>query len=234
VERERAHPYRAFLHYNNGEDMAYYGLKRKDPEAAAKFRANQSQWFCDNIEAIGKEFKLVLGQTPLPGTKLLRASELHVVGRPEISPIVPSPSSVRAAERLAGRELRVRFTPAANGVQVEGRAILRDGANYIRQETTPRAGKEAVEVVEIVLLDIPAPGAEVVNRASNSVRSPGKSSTHPTYYILWNLSQGDTPLLLNSFFDRTRGETATVMYGSAQGTCRVPQGRSGVEDAVCV
>jgi hypothetical protein len=120
-------------------------------------------------------FKLVLGQTPLPGTKLLRASELHVAGRPEISPIAPSPSSVRAAERLSGRELRVRFAPAANGVQVEWRAILRDGANYVRQETTLRAGKEAVEVVEIVLLDVPAPGAEVVGSVDGSPAVAGQT-----------------------------------------------------------
>src|ERR1035441_9918113 len=39
-------------------------------------------------------FELVLGDTPMPGTRIWKASELHVAGHPEITEVVASPSAV--------------------------------------------------------------------------------------------------------------------------------------------
>ncbi|MBV9084677.1 MAG: hypothetical protein JOZ62_18530, partial [Acidobacteriaceae bacterium] len=56
IERERAHPYRPFLHHNNGEDMGtYFAMRRRDPEAAARFRAGQVEWWRAMIQDVGRE-----------------------------------------------------------------------------------------------------------------------------------------------------------------------------------
>ncbi len=43
-------------------------------------------------------------------------------------------------------------------------AVLRDGANYLRQEVTLKAGAQAVDIAEVRMFDFDAPGAEVVGK----------------------------------------------------------------------
>lgn len=58
LERERAHPYRPFLHYNNGSEVGceYWSkrLQKKDAEAE-QFRMKQQGLWLNNIRAIGDE-----------------------------------------------------------------------------------------------------------------------------------------------------------------------------------
>ena len=49
-----------------------------------------------------------------------------------------------------------------------GRAVLRDGANYVRQSVRISAKNEALEVREVVLLDMAAPDAEVAGTVDGS------------------------------------------------------------------
>ena len=58
LERERAHPYRPFLHHNNGEQigLAYWELVRlKKTAEATAFRARQEQAWRELIDRIGQE-----------------------------------------------------------------------------------------------------------------------------------------------------------------------------------
>jgi len=58
LERERAHPYRPFLHYNNGSEIGCeYWRKRfhKDDVGAEQFRMKQESLWLTNIRAIGDE-----------------------------------------------------------------------------------------------------------------------------------------------------------------------------------
>ena len=57
LERERAHPYRPFLHHNVGEDAGhiYSSLAKTDRPALAKFRREQDQWWQQTIERWGAE-----------------------------------------------------------------------------------------------------------------------------------------------------------------------------------
>ena len=105
-------------------------------------------------------FQLVLGDTPMPDTKTLKASDLRVLGRPELMRVAGIPSAIRAAERLSGWQLRVRFAPTKQGMAIEWKAWLRDGSNYLREETTLRGGSEPVEIVQIILFDATVPEAE--------------------------------------------------------------------------
>jgi hypothetical protein len=63
LERERAHPYRPFLHYNNGSEIGCEYWQRKGhgkPNEADRFRQDQQRIWLDNIGAFGRE--LVTGR----------------------------------------------------------------------------------------------------------------------------------------------------------------------------
>jgi len=57
LERERAQPYRPFLHHNNGEEiaLAYYDLLETNPAQAAAFRDAQESHWQELMERVGEE-----------------------------------------------------------------------------------------------------------------------------------------------------------------------------------
>jgi hypothetical protein len=58
LERERAHPYRPFLHYNNGSEIGceYWGRRlHKNDAEAEHFRMKQEDLWLNNIRTIGNE-----------------------------------------------------------------------------------------------------------------------------------------------------------------------------------
>jgi len=97
----------------------------------------------------------------------IRASEMRVVGTPRVAAIATTTGASRLAERLPGREVTVQLEDFARRLAVSWRAELRDGARYIRQELTLRSSKD-IRVREIVLVDLPAPGATIVGTVQGS------------------------------------------------------------------
>jgi hypothetical protein len=66
LERERAHPYRPFLHYNNGSEIGCEYWRRqfqKQAQQALEFRRNQEQVWLKNIRAFGEELVRKRGVT---------------------------------------------------------------------------------------------------------------------------------------------------------------------------
>ena len=56
LERERAHPYRTFLHHSTGEDLgAIYTDLQKNPGELEKFYPEQEKWWRQCIEDFGRE-----------------------------------------------------------------------------------------------------------------------------------------------------------------------------------
>lgn len=56
LERERAHPYRMFLHTSTGEDLGnIYSRLRDKPGELEKFCLGQEKWWRDCIEDFGRE-----------------------------------------------------------------------------------------------------------------------------------------------------------------------------------
>ncbi len=90
----------------------------------------------------------------------IRSSELNA-GAPVDERIAPEPRASRAAERLPGRQIRVPLSDAAGRLRGEWRAILRQGATYVRQELDLEAAGGEVPVREVVLIDLPLDGAVV-------------------------------------------------------------------------
>jgi len=122
-----------------------------------------------SLDLVGTEcFILVLGQTPFPQPRPVRASELALAAPPDLKRIEAEPTAARLAERSGGWELAARLVCADPGFDVAWRAVLRDGANYLRQEITILPHGDPVELSEAILVDLSVPGAAVGGRVEGS------------------------------------------------------------------
>ncbi len=106
-------------------------------------------------------FQLLLANTPLPSMRILRASDLRVVGAPSIEAIQADDQSLRLADHQSGRAIAVKLASADGAVEVTWQAVLRDGSNYVRQSVACEAKRAELELGEVVLWDLAIPGAEV-------------------------------------------------------------------------
>ena len=97
----------------------------------------------------------------IEGGGLITSSSMHVLGSPRIDTLAAKPDASRLSERISGQQVTVELEDAGKTLQVEWRAILRDGANYIRQQITLRAVNSDLPVSSIRLIDIVVPGAVV-------------------------------------------------------------------------
>jgi len=106
-------------------------------------------------------FQLLLARTPLPGNRTLRASELTLVGSAAVESLEAEGKSLRAADRLPGRAIAARLVLSDGLLEATWRAELRDGSNYVRQHITVQTRQKELELAEVVVWDVAAPGAEV-------------------------------------------------------------------------
>jgi hypothetical protein len=95
-------------------------------------------------------------QLAMDNGRIVKASELKISGKPEIKNIEPEPKSCRLGEQCAGKEILIMFGLPDENLNVQWRAILWDGSNYIRQEITFTAKNNAIDIKEIVLWDLKA------------------------------------------------------------------------------
>jgi hypothetical protein len=77
------------------------------------------------------------------------ASKLHVES------LAANPNASRFAERLPGKELVADLSSADGNLQITWRAILRDGSRYLREQIILKAGKSALPLKGVGLLEIP-------------------------------------------------------------------------------
>jgi len=106
-------------------------------------------------------------QLVLDSGRVLRASELKILGMSQMKIIEPYPKSCRLGERFAGKEILVMLSSSDGNLKVQWRAMLRDGSNYVRQEIAFTAQNEAIDIKEIVLWELAA-GAEVKGTVDGS------------------------------------------------------------------
>jgi hypothetical protein len=107
-------------------------------------------------------------QIILEGGQLIKASDLKVVGMPKLERLEPNRESCRLAEQFGGRQISVTLASSDNNLEVEWRAILRDGSNYIRQEITLAAANKSIKIEEIVLLELSESNAKVMGTVDGS------------------------------------------------------------------
>jgi len=95
-------------------------------------------------------------QLVLDGGRILKASELRIIGMPQIKNIEPDPKSCRLGERFTGKEIIATLVSSDGNLKVHWHAMLRDGSNYVRQQITFTAKNKAIDIKEIVLWELAA------------------------------------------------------------------------------
>ncbi len=104
----------------------------------------------------------------LKGGQAIKASDMKIVGGPDLKNLDANKKSCRLAERFGGKQITVKLASSDNDFSVDWRAILRDGSNYVRQEVTLAAVNKPVEVEEVVLLELAEPNAKVMGAVDGS------------------------------------------------------------------
>jgi hypothetical protein len=152
-------------------------LANESISAAWSFRDGVIRWksfsnrFTDSTLAFDSPlFELLPKEGPV-----LSSSALKLLGQPITETVAPRANSSKAADRLPARQVRAEFQDASGNTRVTWRAILRDHANYIREEVTIRAANQALALAEIHLIDMPLPGAQLSGHAKGSPVTAGTS-----------------------------------------------------------
>jgi len=77
------------------------------------------------------------------------------------------PDAARAAERRSGMMLTASLTNAATGLHVTWRAVLRDGANYVREEMRFESAR-GIDLAQVALLELELDGAWAAGTSAGS------------------------------------------------------------------
>jgi len=104
---------------------------------------------------------------------VLHSSDFKIAGAPAIEETPVSPQASRAAERSPGRQVRIELEDPSAKLKITWTAILRQGANYIRQEVIIRAGQQPFPLTEIGLINTVISGASVSGQVKGSPVTAG-------------------------------------------------------------
>lgn len=115
-------------------------------------------------------------QLVLNNERILKSSNLKIIGAPRMTNLKPNRTSCRLSERFGGKQVTVTLNSTDDNLSVRWRGILRDGSNYVRQEVLLAAksawGRLApdrpIEIKEIVMLELAAPQVEVAGTVDGS------------------------------------------------------------------
>jgi len=118
----------------------------------------------DDVES----FRFFVANAPASEPRLLKASDLRVVGNPRLTTLKLVLASRRLADQSGGRQIAVELVSPDGTIEVQWRAVLRDGANYVRQHLRITPRREPVELQELTGLELYAPKAEVVGSVDGS------------------------------------------------------------------
>lgn len=98
-------------------------------------------------------------QIALENGRRYPASQLAPEGEPRIGPLAPIPGAARRADQIPGRLIEAPLRSADGTLRVVWRALIRDHANYVRQEIEISAVKEDFTIEEIIWMDDILPDA---------------------------------------------------------------------------
>ena len=91
---------------------------------------------------------------------VLRSSDFKMLAPPAIEEIPAAMRSSKAADRVPGRQIRIELEDSSGKIRVTWKAILREDANYVRQEVTVHAADQPFALAQIGLVDAVVPGAD--------------------------------------------------------------------------
>ena len=108
-------------------------------------------------------FELVPKEGPV-----LNSADFKLVAAPRLEEVLNNEASPKAADRTPGRQISLELEDSSSQLRVTWRAILREGANYIRQEVTIRALHQPLALTQIGLIDAIVPGASLSGQVKGS------------------------------------------------------------------
>jgi hypothetical protein len=103
----------------------------------------------------------------LPDKKTLAGSTFKLQGKVTCAPVKSNAKAARAAERVRGIALEANLAEADSGLRVHWRALLRDGANYVREEIVFTAAHD-MQIARVALIDLDLPDAFVAGTVQGS------------------------------------------------------------------
>ena len=116
----------------------------------------------------GEVFSVALGDG-----RNISASDMKLLRPPQSEDLPVDAKAVRASSHYAGKCISATLAAKDGTLQVNWRAMLRDGDNYIRQELSLRAKDKDLPLAEIVLGDWSAEGAKTVGSVRGSPVTAG-------------------------------------------------------------
>jgi hypothetical protein len=112
-------------------------------------------------------------QLILDGGRTIRASDLRIVGKPDITDLKPRPKSCRLAGHFPGKQITLTLVSGDENLKVQWRGILRDGSNYVRQQIALAATSQPIDIKEIVLWELAVKGSRVMGTVDGSPVAAG-------------------------------------------------------------
>jgi hypothetical protein len=100
--------------------------------------------------------------------RVVRSGDLQVTGAARVEELKGIPTASRLSERISGKAIIVRMQDREGTLNIEWRGVLRDGANYLRQEITITATTADVPIAEVRIVDYPMSDAKVVGTVKGS------------------------------------------------------------------
>ncbi len=104
---------------------------------------------------------------------VLRSPDFKLIAAPFIEDIPNPVNSSRAADHLSGRQIRIELEDSSKRIRVTWKAMLREHANYVREEVTIHPLDQPLALSQIVLVDAVVPGAIVSGHAKGSPVTAG-------------------------------------------------------------
>jgi hypothetical protein len=99
---------------------------------------------------------------------VLKSSEMQVTVPPHLVKLVPDLNASQLAARFAGWQIEMGLGDSARQLQVTWRAVLSDGATYVRQELTLHATGKNLQISKVRLIDVTLTGAHVSGSVKGS------------------------------------------------------------------
>jgi hypothetical protein len=158
----------------------------------------------------GEAFAIVLAQG-----QVYPASAFCLEGEPGTALLVDDPKAPRMASRIPGRQLEARMRSSDGRLGVVWRAILHDGANYIRQEIDVAARNEDCQIQEIVWFDAAVPDIRLAGSVDGSPIVTGDfffGCEDPMALNAATAAGGAVSCRLRRNATLRRGETLTVSF----------------------
>lgn len=152
-----------------GQEHGRYALEGE--RVTARFAVEQGSLHGMWVEDRANGARLTPGETfslKLRDGRVLAASQMKLGATPAMEDVAPIATTSHAAERVAGKRICADLSADDISLTAHWCVVLRDGANYVRQEVTLKAGAQPVDLAEVRMFDFDAPGAEVVGKVPGS------------------------------------------------------------------